>query len=445
MREPEDNLAVIDASGAVRPLGDTALLRLQAREGVFQVLPAPPHLVVMRHAGAGAERDARSCILSGEIRGPGALCDVISFIGHAGYRGELFAMDGGSSRSIYLDQGAVIGAHSTVPTERLGQVLHRHGVLTEEQAKSCADTAAASAMRFGEAAVRAGLVSREKLFEMMGRQIEEIFYGLVLVSGGMFYFLESFDDATLWARQKLSVSNLIREGVRRMHETRYFQSRIPSDKHVPVRAAGREPPEADPLQVYASIDGRRSVADLCRLLGRGDFEVSRALFQLVQSGHVAVRPPRLGPAAAVGVYNQAVSLILRELDAMDEGDAVRQQLTAFAANKEYYRQAFEGAGPADDGTLDARRIAENVARAADPREAEEALAASLYEYASYALFLARPHLRRAQAAAPPPAAGPGVLSGYKPRLSQKIAALLDPIAPARGASAGEPRKPPSSK
>ena len=123
--------------------------------------------------------------------------------------------------------------------------------------------------------------------------------------------------------------------------------------------------------------------------------------------------------------NQALSLILRELDAMDAGDAVREQLAAFAAKGDVYPALFRGAGPADDGTIDAARVAENAARLCGPDELEEKLGPWLYDYASYALFLARPLLHREKDAKPQEAGDPSPTK----RLSQRVSAVLEPIAP----------------
>jgi hypothetical protein len=429
MSEERGELVEIDAKGIARPLGETAALRMQGRQGRFSVLPSPAHLVVLRKQDARRGVDARPCILSGEIRSPGALCDIVGFVGHASWKGELLVIEPSSSRSLFFDQGHVVGAQSTVQSERLGEVLYRYGVLDEEQVQRCSDATAAGGVRFGEAAVKLGFVTRERLFSAAARQIEEIFYGVLLVNGGMFYFLESYDDAHLSIRQKLPITTLIREGVRRMHEARYFRARIPSNQHVPVRTPGWMPPESDPLQVFASVDGNRSVEDISRALGLGEFEISRALFQLIQSGHVSIKPPRLTAKAVVDVYNQAIALILRELDAIDEGDSIRDQLVSFASKGEVYTTLFVGAGPADDGTLDAAKVAENVMRVSNAKDAEEKLAHWLYEYASYALFLARPHLQRVQAAKEESGAAPK-------RLSQRVNAVLQPIA--KTPRAGEP-------
>jgi hypothetical protein len=442
LMEDRDDLLTIEPGGVARPVGALAAQRMQARNGSFRVLPSPAHVVFLRHAIDGQEPDGRACVLAGEVRASGALCDVVSFIGHTSYRGELIVIDKTASRSIFFDQGQVVGAQSSAEKERLGEVLYRYGILTEEQVAACDHAMTQEGVRFGEAAVKHGHITRERLFGLMGKQSEEIFYAMLLVNTGAFYFLDGYDEASLSSRQSLSVASLIREGVRRMHEMRYFRARIKTDQHVPARVAGRTPPENDPLEVYTNVDGVRSVADICRAVGQGEFEVSRVLFQLVQAGHVAIKPPRLKPKSVVEVYNQAIALLLRELDAMDQGDDVRTQLAAWVDKEGTYGQLFVGAGPADDGTLNAGAIAENVAKMPRPVEAEEMVAGWLFEYASYALFLARPHMRRAEQAR---SIRPGEPIATREPITSRIASLLEPIAPPGSVTGGPPGAQPPKK
>jgi hypothetical protein len=420
MAEGRDDLVRVDVSGIAHPLGETARVRMQGRAGTFRVLPSPPHLVFLRkQAEPGV--DSRPCLLSGEIRGPGVLCDIASFLGQTGYKGELVTLDRVASRSVYLDGGYVVGARSSVAGERLGEVLYRLGVLDEQQLAACQEAVSSNRLRFGEAAVQLGFVTREKLFGWMAVQTQEIFHATLLVGGGAFYFLESFDEAELAAPHRLSIATLVRDGVRRMHETRFFRARIPSSLHVPIAIVQGAPADVDLQPVYAAIDGVRSIADIGRSLRMGEFDVTRAVFQLVQSGCASIRPPRLKAKAAVSIYNEAIALLVRELDAIDEGDAVRVQLGSRLATTPMLAQVLEGAGPADDGTFDAARIAENVARRPDARRIEEMLGGWLHEHASYALFLARPHLRRAHENA---------REGAPPkRVSQAVSGMLEPIAP----------------
>jgi hypothetical protein len=424
MTEGKDDLVRIDVSGVAHPVGETARVRLQGRSGMFHVLLAPPQLVVMRQAAPEGGVGPRACLLSGEVHAPGALCEIASFLGQSPGKGELVVLDRGSSRSVYFDSGYVVGAKSSVASERLGEVMYRLGVLDEQQLAACQQAAASNHLRLGEAAVELGLVVRERVFELMAVQTQEIFHATLLVGSGAFYFLESFDESELAAPHRLSIAALVRDGVRRMHETRFFRARIPSPFHVPVATSQARPSDPELQPVYASMDGVRSIADIGRALAMGEFEVTRAVFQLVQAGAASIRPPRLGPKAMVDVYNGAMAMLLRELDAVDEGDAVRLQLASRATSTPRAAQVFVGADPSDDWTFDAVRVAENVARLPDADAVEDALGRWLHEHASYALFLARPHLLRAQARA----SG----DGSAPRVSQVVGSMLEPIAPHEG-------------
>jgi hypothetical protein len=189
------------------------------------------------------------------------------------------------------------------------------------------------------------------------------------------------------------------EGVRRMDETRYFRERVPSELHVPAKVAGRGPPEdgAEALApVYKAIDGQRSVSEICRVVGQGEFEVTHAIFQLLQSGAIVVQPPKItGPAAIVARFNEAVSMLLSTIDQFGRGQEVRDQLASFATGAGVYDALFMGAGPAQDGTLKVEKMLDNIVMLAGPGEGGEAMLSQwLYEYASFGLFVSEPILRQ---------------------------------------------------
>lgn len=366
--------------------------------------------------GALQSETERKCVLVGDVASAGALCDVLSFLAHAAWWGELVVEHTEGRRSLYFDEGYVVAARSTVESERLGAVLCRCGVLTQEQADACRERAGDRNLRFGEALVELGFVSREQLFTLMNEQVRAIFSGLAAVDSGRFCFFEGFDDADLSFRQKHGVDGLLLEAIREMDESP-LRSRIPDTDHVPVRAGGGEGPASDPLGIYAAIDGKRSVAQVAQSVGVAELEVKRALFQHVQSGHATIAPPRLGVRRTVEVYNDAIVVLLRELDAMDEGDGVRESLAKFASAEA--DSFLADATPAEDGTLDVDETVARIDGAPDSLAAEDRLAKWLYDYASYAVFLARPHLDRRE----------DVSAGATSRVSRRVADLLDPLAP----------------
>src|SRR5689334_15037149 len=91
-------LVRIDATGTAHPVGKTASQRMRARQGAFRLMPAPSHLVVMRYVdehGKRDEIDGPVFRLAGEITKAGALCDIVSLIGQAGWKGELVVLSNG--------------------------------------------------------------------------------------------------------------------------------------------------------------------------------------------------------------------------------------------------------------------------------------------------------------------------------------------------------------
>ena len=423
MSEERTDLVRVDPTGTAHPVGRVASQMMRLRQGTFRVMPGPTHLLFMRHVGEDGKRDdldGAVCRLAGEVTSPGAICDVVSLIGQAAWRGELIVMSGGSQRSVFFDNGQVISAFSNVEGERLGEVLYRYGALTREQVEVAAKSVNAE-VRFGEAAVKLGFVSRERLFQLIGSQTEEVVYAVLLVSDGMFYFLDNFDEHRLAAHLNLSVNSLLMEGVRRMDETRYFRERIPSELHVPARVPGRSTPPEESAEalapVFGAIDGQRSVAEICRVVGKGEFEVTHALFQLLQAGVVTVHPPRLtGPLAIVARFNEAMQHLLQSVDQLGKGAELRDQLSSFATGAGIYDALFMGgAGPAKDGTLIGDKIVDNIAMLAGPGEAGAQMHSQwLYDYASFAVFIAEPMLRSTE---------------KQGTTARKVGELIAPLAP----------------
>ena len=383
-RDPRD--LRIDGTGTVHPLGREASQALRARAGEWSLLRSPPEVVFALRA----EDTARSLRLAGEVRTPGALCDVVALIAQAGWGGELVVLQEGTSRSLFFEGGQVVGASTTEPGEKLGEVLWRFGAITREQLEEALRTAEKSGKRLGETALELEFVGTEELLRMMTRQVEEVFYGAVHVAEAMFYLFDRFDEARLGRRHHLGTGQLLMEAARRMDELRFFREKVPSDAWIPVPsppAPGKKaPPEL--VEVLAQCDGRRSVAEIGRRIGQLEFEVTRAIFQLVTAGLVSVGAPRPeGVPAVVEAYNRAIVEIHRACDEAGSGRELRAGLEQFALSTGVYVPLFAGAGPEQDGSILAERIARNVAAVA-AGDGDAWLAQQLVEHAGFALFQA---------------------------------------------------------
>jgi hypothetical protein len=384
-----DDLLRVDGTGTMHPVGRAASQQLRPRTGEWRLIQSPKELIIARSMTAG---DA-VLKLAGEIRTPGALCDIVALAAQSGWRGELVVLAELGTRSFYFDHGLVIGASTTVPEERLGETLYRFGVITREQLDTIVATCGETKKRLGEAAIELGIVTAEKLFEMMARQVEEVFYAAVHVSEGTFYFFDRFDERNILRRHNLNASGLLMEAARRMDEMRFFREKVPGDAYIPVAVPGKKPPD-DLASVFEHVDGRASVAEIGRAIGQLEFEVTRSIFQLISSGTVYVIAPRpRGPEAIVETYNLALSAIHERCDSAGKGGELREGLSRFATGGGVYDPLFMGAGPLADGTLKPNRIANNIAALAG-EDPDAWLVGLMNDYVGFALFQAESLLPR---------------------------------------------------
>jgi hypothetical protein len=389
------DLVRVDSTGTIHSIGQTASQEMRARAGEWRLMPGPKDVCILRPEG----RVLATLKMCGEIKTPGAICDVIALAAQSAWTGELVVIDAESQRSIFLDGGAVVGANTNVTGERLGEILYRFGVLTRAQLETAIKSSAAGGKRLGETAVELEFVTTEELFPMMARQVEEVLYAALRVGDGMYYVFDRYDESLLPHRHNMAAGALLMEGARRMDEMRYFRERIPNDEYIPSPKANEKRPPEELADVFAQCDGKRSIAEIGRRTGQLEFEVTRHIFQLLQGGFVTVAAPRpRGPVAIVQAFNPALVEIHTKCDAVGKGGELRDALSRFASSALVFDPLFFGAGPHPDGSFTATRVAKNLAAVAG-EEPDAWLVQTLEEYVGFALFQAGSLLPREHEAA----------------------------------------------
>jgi len=392
MKDVRAELVRVDSRGVAHPIGVVASQRMRVREGAFRLLPSPPHVVMLRLTGEDGKRDREDGAvvrLAGEIIAPGDVTDVLAMIAQANWKGELCVFDTEHSRTILFDQGNVVGVQTSCEDERLGSVLYRYGAITAEQQAEIVSKVQDGA-RFGEATLQAGLLTSEKLYQYIAKQIEEVVFATMTIGDGTFFFLDGFDESRLVSRHMVSAGGLLMDAVTRMDEMRYFRQKIPSNDYVPVRLENPNPPAEEFAATYEAVDGKHSVEDIGRLNGKGEFVTAKHLYALAQSKHVAIHPPRAegGPAGLVSAANGALRVIHQFADKAGKGAQLRDSLASFAVGAGVYDILFRAAGPDAEGVLEAKTVADNSVLVAYGSDPENMLKQMLHEYVSFALFSA---------------------------------------------------------
>lgn len=344
----------------------------------------------MRYTGEDGRRDDEDGAivrLAGEITSPGAMCDVFALLGQTGWKGELVVLNESNARSVFFEQGNVVGATTSVDAERIGMILYKFGVITAEQHERILERVKTGA-RYGRAALELGMVTQEQVFHYLGKQIDEVVFSTLMIGDGTFFFLDGFDGARLVARHVVSANALLMDAVTRMDEMRYFQERIPSLGHVPQRLPNPSPAGEEYAATLAAVDGFRSVEEVGRATGKGEFATTKDLYALLQSKHVAIQPPRLGAglSSIVETANEALRLVHREADDAGLGPDLRASLSSFAVGAGVYDILFRGAGPDATGALSSDRVADNASLVARSEDPQQIVLQMLLDYLGFAVF-----------------------------------------------------------
>lgn len=396
----------IELSGQIRVPHATAQ-KLVPAAGRWRMLPSPPDIIMLRRDGSRP-----SIMFSGLVDDGTVLPDIFNFLHMAQLEGTLEVLGGTTRRTLYFKRGQVISAASSLAEDRLGALLVRFGLVTEEQLVAAAKEATPQ-RRLGQVLVESGLMTSHDLFEGVKRQAEEIFFAVLLARDGVFYFSRPRGDEQLPAKVQLDTQALLLDGLRRMDEMSYFRAKIQSSAVVLVarQDAPAAAAEGAAGQLLQHVDGHKSLAELARLTHLGEFAATKAAYELVQTGRCEVRqgpempqrtagPVQHAPAAAASAlqqtaalaaiaraYNEALGMLYPAIAAKGKGNALRQGVGAFLAGSARFATLFKDASIGADGTLEEDTILDNLEDTPAPQRME-LLQKGMAELLSFVLFVA---------------------------------------------------------
>lgn len=233
-------------------------------------------------------------VLTGDLSSI-SLSDLFSLLNLSKKTGALRCTRGAETRTILWEQGEIVFARSNSVRESLGYFLVRRGLITEDQNAESARRITPDT-RHGKVLVRLGYITTEQLWWAVKSQVLEIVFGLFHWTNGFFEFLEGKIESREKITLALSTTKVVMEGIRRLDEWRKFGTRITDPAMVlevaPGKSggAGREH-EASPEErkILSFVDGKRTVEEVARLSGQGDFESYSALYEAMRTGELRER------------------------------------------------------------------------------------------------------------------------------------------------------------
>jgi hypothetical protein len=194
--------------------------------------------------------------------------EVLTFLDSSGKTGMLTVSNDGREAYVFCRRGAVVYAASNQESLRLAALLTRKNQISREQAEMIDDLMLRGGGRFGDVAVREGVLSPQELDEFLKVQVSEVLYDTFLWKSGTFMFYEGFDLPPHAVTIAVDLTNLIMEGARRIDEWEECLQLLPDSTAV-FRVVSRPETEkitlsADEWKILFLINGQRSLEELCR-------------------------------------------------------------------------------------------------------------------------------------------------------------------------------------
>jgi hypothetical protein len=190
---------------------------------------------------------------------------------------------GAAVKKVYFSEGKIVFAASNREEDRLGECMIRIGAITHEQRDRSLEEALATGKKLGAVLIEKGFITSRQLVAGVSHQIKHITTSVFKGYGGCYIF----DEGPLPDIISISIGtvSLILEGIGAV-EWEMIRRTFPAVKTTPGKT-GKKPllvdqTKLDPDQqtVFALVDGKKSIADICTSSGLGDYNALKALYVL---------------------------------------------------------------------------------------------------------------------------------------------------------------------
>jgi hypothetical protein len=229
--------------------------------------------------------------------------DLLTFL-NMGHRTGVLALERSEQETkLFFRDGRPVFATSTRDDLRLGSMLVRMGKVQADVLEKVL-SGPKKPGRIGHALLAENVLSEAELASFLKVQVSEVIFDTFAWRTGVFSFWDGVPPPSTAVTLDMDLQNLLMEGVRRIDE-RHRLSEVFPDLEMAVEAVAN--PERvkhsvtltpDEWKVFFLVDGRRSLADICRLAGNPDeLATLQILRNLVLAKFVAVAPPIPVPAA----------------------------------------------------------------------------------------------------------------------------------------------------
>ncbi len=201
------------------------------------------------------------------------------------------------TKNIFIRDGNVIFASSTFEDDRLGEMLVKAGKISMEQYDRSVELLKTTGKRQGAILVDLGYITPKDLFWGVKYQVKEIIYSIFRLEEGTYEFNENAIPPDEVITLKISMNNLIYEGVSRIDNWTKIRREMPGMGTVFTLNEDRAGifKEIDlntqDRTILSLVDGDNSVSKLIEESRMNSFEVMKTLYILWSTGFIVEKKP----------------------------------------------------------------------------------------------------------------------------------------------------------
>ena len=194
-------------------------------------------------------------------------------------------------KEVFFKEGWIVFARTTKTEERIGNLLLRREVISEESLERLALQAKKEGKKLGFFLVEKGFLSERELQEILEFQVKEILCDLFTWREGEFFFAEKEvgDEDVVVSYTPLDIALM---AARRALDFSTFRKMIPHNRvifrispHIERnKEKVTEKLDANEKFIFSLIDGTRNIDQLIRFSGNDEISVINILYRLVTMG-----------------------------------------------------------------------------------------------------------------------------------------------------------------
>lgn len=247
---------------------------------------------------------------------------------------------------VYFENGEIIYGYGPRQTFHLGQLLKEKKIISETQLQQAINIQAKTqnSKRLGEVLIARNYIDRADLENVVKTQIEELLYSLMSWTTGSFKFYENQFPTEEEITVKISVENVILEGLRRVDEENMIREVIPDMDAVYTISAsqgGRTRNvslEAGEWNLMALVDGYRTVNEILKYAAVERDEALKKLAQLKLAGIITKTERKQTTTKSSGnidkMVNRLANLFEDYLTEKNRGNPVERKITRTVLEEE---------------------------------------------------------------------------------------------------------------